>query len=87
MSIFVYRGDLPRTKLDKIQRYKLKDIIENKCGGIRLLREEDESKPVVSQNDDDYDEDVEEIEEDEEDDVEEEIEEESSESKEEKQES
>ena len=64
-----------------------KDIIENKCGGIRLLREEDESKPVVSQNDDDYDEDVEEIEEDEEDDVEEEIEEESSESKEEKQES
>lgn len=27
MSIFVYRGDLPRTKLDKLQRFKLKDII------------------------------------------------------------
>lgn len=30
MSIFVYRGDLPRTKLDKIQRFKLKDIISGK---------------------------------------------------------
>lgn len=28
MSIFVYRGDLPRTKLDKLQRFKLKAIIE-----------------------------------------------------------
>lgn len=28
MSIFVYRGELPRTKLDKLQRYKLKAIIE-----------------------------------------------------------
>ena len=27
MNIFVYRGELPRTKLDKIQRFKLKDII------------------------------------------------------------
>ena len=32
-----------------------KDIIENKCGGIRLLREEDESKPVVTYSDDDID--------------------------------
>lgn len=29
MSIFVYRDALPRTKLDKLQRYKLKAIIEN----------------------------------------------------------
>ena len=29
MSIFVYRNALPRTKLDKLQRYKLKAIIEN----------------------------------------------------------
>lgn len=29
MSIFVYRDVLPRTKLDKLQRYKLKAIIEN----------------------------------------------------------
>ena len=27
MSLCVYRGDLPRTKLDKLKRYKLKDII------------------------------------------------------------
>lgn len=27
MSIFIYHGDLPRTKLDKLQRFKLKDII------------------------------------------------------------
>ena len=44
-----------------------KDIIENKCGGIRLLREEDESKPVVTYSDDNIDDDVEES--DEEDDV------------------
>ena len=44
-----------------------KDIIENKCGGIRLLREEDESKPVVTYSDDIEDDDVEES--DEEDDV------------------
>ena len=42
MSIFVYRGDLPRTKLDKIQRYKLKDIIENKVESIRSKVEENE---------------------------------------------
>lgn len=30
MSIFVYRGELPRTKLDKLQRFKLKDIVEGK---------------------------------------------------------
>ena len=27
MSLFVYRGDLPRTKLDKLQRFKLVEII------------------------------------------------------------
>ena len=29
MSIFVYRGSLPRTKLDKLQRFKLKDLIKD----------------------------------------------------------
>lgn len=29
MSIFVYRGELPRTKLEKLQRFKLKEIIAN----------------------------------------------------------
>lgn len=31
MSLFVYREDLPRTKLEKLQRFKLKDIISNKA--------------------------------------------------------
>lgn len=30
MSLFVYRDDLPRTKLEKLQRYKLKDILSGK---------------------------------------------------------
>lgn len=30
MSVYVYRGDLPRTKLDKLQRFKLKDIVDGK---------------------------------------------------------
>lgn len=29
MSLMVYHGDLPRTKLDKLQRFKLKDILAN----------------------------------------------------------
>lgn len=28
MSVFVYKGDLPRTKLDKLQRFKLNALIE-----------------------------------------------------------
>lgn len=28
MSLLVYRGDLPRTKLEKLQRFKLKDILK-----------------------------------------------------------
>lgn len=30
MSVFVYHGDLPRTKLDKLQRFKLKQLLEAK---------------------------------------------------------
>ena len=30
MNIFIYHGDLPRTKLEKLQRFKLKDILDNK---------------------------------------------------------
>lgn len=29
MNIFVFNGELPRTKLDKLQRFKLKDILNN----------------------------------------------------------
>ena len=42
MSIYVYRGDLPRTKLDKLQRFKLKDIVENKAEGIKNKVESDD---------------------------------------------
>ena len=30
MNIFIYHGELPRTKLEKLQRFKLKNILENK---------------------------------------------------------
>ena len=29
MSLMVYHGDLPRTKLDKLQRFKLKELLKN----------------------------------------------------------
>lgn len=29
MSLFVYNGELPRTRLEKLQRYKLKQLVEN----------------------------------------------------------
>ena len=35
MNIFIYNGDLPRTKLDKLQRFKLKDIINGNENGLR----------------------------------------------------
>jgi len=31
MSLMVYRGDLPRTKLEKLQRFKLKEILANRA--------------------------------------------------------
>ncbi len=34
-SIFVYHGELPRTKLDKLQRFKLKDILNAKASGLQ----------------------------------------------------
>lgn len=44
MSVFIYRGDLPRTKLDKLQRYKLKDIL---AGGVK---EEDSAEVCDDSN-------------------------------------
>lgn len=35
MSLFVYRGELPRTKLEKLQRFKLKDIL----AGAKTVKE------------------------------------------------
>ena len=34
MNIFIFNGDLPRTKLEKLQRFKLKDILENKGANV-----------------------------------------------------
>ncbi len=48
MSIFVYRGVLPRTKLDKLQRYKLNAIIEN----AKKETEGDNHSPVQPQKHD-----------------------------------
>lgn len=38
-SIFVYHGELPRTKLEKLQRFKLKDIIKTKEGNTSVKEE------------------------------------------------
>ena len=67
MSIYVYRGDLPRTKLDKLQRFKLKDIVEGKkqaekqetvqeelTNEMRILKEYIESEKNVVVHADDH---------------------------------
>ena len=67
MSIYVYRGDLPRTKLDKLQRFKLKDIVEGKkqaekqetvkeelTNEMRILKEYIESEKKVEVHADDH---------------------------------
>lgn len=41
MRIVVYRGDLPRTKLDKLQRFKLKDIVDGTANANANKAEED----------------------------------------------
>lgn len=46
MSVFLYRGDLPRTKLDKIQRFKLKGIIES---GVRKEIKKDVVEPTFEE--------------------------------------
>lgn len=46
MSIMVYRGDLPRTKMDKLQRFKLKDLLLQKGG-----QEKEKQTEVIEQVD------------------------------------
>lgn len=48
MSVFMYKSDLPRTKLDKIQRFKLKGIIES---GVR---KEVNKKPIIEPTFEEY---------------------------------
>ena len=40
MSVLVYRGELPRTRLDKLQRYKLSAILKEEHGARNKEREE-----------------------------------------------
>lgn len=45
MSIFVYQGDLPRTRMEKLQRFKLKQIIEqddNAAGNTQSEQNEED---------------------------------------------
>ncbi|MBQ7553982.1 MAG: AMP-binding protein [Bacteroidaceae bacterium] len=35
MSLFVYRGELPRTRMEKLKRYMLKDIIQSVSSSIK----------------------------------------------------
>ena len=46
MKIFVYNGDLPRTKLDKLQRFKLKEIISGERTEVRGERNATSEVPV-----------------------------------------
>lgn len=47
MGVFVYRGDLPRTRLDKLQRYKLKEILD--AGSHRRQKEEVDVEPTFQE--------------------------------------
>ena len=44
MSVFVYHGDLPRTKLEKLQRYKIRDIVAR--GSHEAVRKDEGPEPT-----------------------------------------
>lgn len=48
MRLFVYRGALPRTKLDKIQRFKLKDILNAQDNATDTPQGDNAKSPVLS---------------------------------------
>lgn len=47
MSVFLYKGELPRTKLDKIQRFKLKDILD--AGSHKATTKQDIAEPTFEE--------------------------------------
>ena len=49
MSLMVFRGELPRTRLEKLQRYKLKDIINGSKTAVEAA-----SQPVIEEPQDAY---------------------------------
>lgn len=44
MSVFVYHGDLPRTKLEKLQRYKIREIVAR--GSHEAVRKDEGPEPT-----------------------------------------
>ena len=44
MSVFVYHGDLPRTKLEKLQRYKIREIVAR--GAHEAVRKDEGPEPT-----------------------------------------
>lgn len=48
MNVLVYRGDLPRTRMEKLQRYKLKDVLANARAGVDAMAE---GAPAVNEPD------------------------------------
>lgn len=50
MSLCIFRGELPRTKLEKLQRFKLKDILE---GNMKASAPNEEA-PVTEPDSDEY---------------------------------
>ena len=46
MNVFVYRGELPRTKLDKLQRFKLKELCERKREADYTPQEEQDTEAL-----------------------------------------
>ena len=40
MNVSIYRGELPRTKLEKLQRYKLKELLENASSSENVKTEQ-----------------------------------------------
>lgn len=48
MSVLVYRGELPRTRLDKLQRYKLGDILKE-GQGARDKERESKAEPTCEE--------------------------------------
>lgn len=47
VSVYIYRGDLPRTKMEKLQRFKLGDIISS--GQHKAVRKDDFVEPTLEE--------------------------------------
>lgn len=48
MSLFVAKNELPRTRLDKLQRYKIKELVENASKGIQTEENNEQEVEVLT---------------------------------------